>query len=785
LVDGGATVAAPGPKKCRPGYFKVKQPQYRAKGAAKKPARYACVPIIAPPQTIVTVQRTRWDLAIHDYKTKRKIMLGKDLAAKIDRISYLGSKEKFTAAEKALFAKFMKTQEHKRLVEMVKGLFEKTFRFDKAQGKITKIDQTSRKALSSLLDLAQKEEVADPWVRYYVRLNNQDLQKGDLELLLAFEEGSPTQRRKAWGKIALRLKKVAIGTLAAYDKTKGTANPEKSVHAKRLEALRWFLDMSKGFDVKAQRIVNRVLYNASKHVLDSFPQSKWIIRGYRQARARFLRNPSSMARRRLAIAKKNIFGLLLFFNQRFAISPYQSKNRTHFFGLKVALYYAAIASGITEKELTASLFKNALPLPKDPKKRVKFIKSFISSFAHFSYISNSPEKIDNYKVRSFYKKTLKGMVANYLNCKVYERCAALGAHMHALLSFQRKMGVSSSEIDRILKPLIPQVRSQKLTLTAIASSKVPINVRPQDLPDKVIAVLKNTGQWKKVCLARRIAFVPSIHQGKLGKGSIVAAGHASLAGVVTINSTVFTNPEDIALVLVHEATHIEDMKRNPKTLSTQTERNAYLAEYKAGKKILERMISKRMPRKKIERMADLLTHSRAKVEYANKVLGYPANDFSERSDLPKGPNMDYSYYPIFAGYRRDKLSRAVNFLGFNAKGHLKKIMSGNSTITGKIVFEKNKKRGLSVKKLDINLDQKHPMSKFIQALRKKDEKYIFYCLGRTKKTGRLSFKWQFGRRELLHLLKMVRLKRIAQKEMHLARGKVLEKIDKPLIPIPF
>ena len=77
------------------------------------------------------------------------------------------------------------------------------------------------------------------------------------------------------------------------------------------------------------------------------------------------------------------------------------------------------------------------------------------------------------------------------------------------------------------------------------------------------------------------------------------------------------------------------------------------------------------------------------------------------------------------------------------------------------------------------------MSKFIQALRKKDEKYIFYCLGRTKKTGRLSFKWQFGRRELLHLLKMVRLKRIAQKEMHLARGKVLEKIDKPLIPIPF
>lgn len=779
MGDGGVGLVSQETKRCKTGKIKLEQPQYRSPGSKKALPKYTCVPIIAPPQNFISTQKTQWQLAIHQYKQKRAAVLGKAVSEKVDRIYYNGSREKLTKAEMALMLKFIRSKEHKELFELVTGLYDKAFKFDKSQRKIT-VDSPARKTLSALLNLVQKEGIGETWVRYYARLSNPDLHQDDLALLMALEKGG-----KIWAKISARLGQLAVNKIAAYGKSKGTIDTERSVFNKRLQAIKWVLNLMGKFDLKADRVINRVLHNATKHILKYFPEGRKAVQEYRKARARYLRNPSKATKKILKKAKQKVYEALLKLEQEFAVAPYRSDNRVSLYKLKTALYYASIASGIPQREIEIICLESSLPLPKDPKRRAEFVSGLISADFIFGKIIKSPEKIDNLLGKRLYIKTLQQAVASYLACKDHEGCESWGAYLGGLIGFQEDMGLSRGQLDRILSPLSVRPSNRKITVAELGKINKPTSLRPQDLPDAVVGRLKITGQWGSVCLVRRITFIPSIHQSKLAQGSIPAEGYASLAGIITINSSTFRSPEEIALVLTHEARHIQDFNSNPKISSTQTERNAYLTDYKAGQKILVSMIQNRAPRERIEKIAYQLAVSRANVEYANRVLGYPGNDFSERSDLPKGPNMDYSYYPIFQGYRMDPPVEVDSLLGTKMAGIFKQVLLGKLTLSGNITLVKNKNGEYSMKEVAASNDPQRKIVTLFKALDRLDNNILPNSLRTTRMVRDNYYTWHLGRDEARNLLRFFRLKRLARKEIHVARGKVLIKKDKPLIPIPF
>jgi hypothetical protein len=290
--------------------------------------------------------------------------------------------------------------------------------------------------------------------------------------------------------------------------------------------------------------------------------------------------------------------------------------------------------------------------------------------------SRTPQGMDNAYYITLFEDTLESFQGRYLAADG-TASASLGLALNILYQISAYFGTSFSACGQKMEALAQTLGVSlepkgKIAHTEQLVTASPVSVPPQGLPVEVVQILQRTGYWELVKdNIREIYFTPEINEGSYSADS---GGNANSAlGRVEIDimrNGKLIEPWEIAMILVHEAAHVDWHRNAPLELmdSTPNERNSFLMGFQFLEKYLELATSDQyaelglaekllLDSDEAREISIFIWSGIAAGQAANLALGYRSDDLSVNNYMLPSPqfllshglddlaDLDMSIYP--------------------------------------------------------------------------------------------------------------------------------------------
>ena len=272
-------------------------------------------------------------------------------------------------------------------------------------------------------------------------------------------------------------------------------------------------------------------------------------------------------------------------------------------------------------------------------------------------VKDSPEKVDNLKAKPFYLQKVKSLIDDYLKERKWKKKSTLQDMLACYFFFSYDLGVTLNELKSLIEPLRPKKRRKPVTMKEIRRKRY-LSVQPDDLPAETVRTFKELGFWEVLSQAVRINLVHDINSDSFSRSTGGAEGHVTIPGVITIDTIdevagEMISGEKLDVILGHEAAHVDwyfEHYDKPDLLrTTPNERNAYLLESRLERALFARKLEQEgQDPKDLVNLAYLILYSSKMVKNANKILGYPDDDFNVETEIVfSGEKPDLDIYPAY------------------------------------------------------------------------------------------------------------------------------------------